>query len=233
MVDAAMNNLQIEELASKLQRDLWDRRSEFWPDREPSYFEVLDPELAANHLGVNFALYETLGKFGSREAQFEVAGSLDRQRNQISVSRKFRPDIMRFTGAHEIGHWLLHPGAVMHRDRPIKGLESGLNQKRSAMEQEADYFATCFLMPEKLVKRTFMRLFGGNFIFDDTSAFYLSPDDPEAFLRPRQHSLSRELILATARTFNGLHFRSLAEQFSVSPTTMAIRLRELNLSPWP
>lgn len=228
-----MNKFKIEELASKLHKELWARRSEFWPDREPSYFEVLDPELAAFHLGVSYALCDTLGKFGSSENRFEVAGSIDRQNNRISVSRKFRPDIVRFTAAHEIGHWLIHEGAVMHRDRPIHGLETDFNRKRSLIEQEADRFAACFLMPRKLVKRTFERLFGSDFLFDDASAFQLSPGDPEAFLRPRENSLSRELILATARSFNGLHFKSLAEQFSVSPTTMAIRLRELNLSPWP
>lgn len=228
-----MNPFQIEKLASKLQRELWDRRAEFFPDRDPSYFEVLDPELAAFHLGINFAVCDTLGKFGSSADRFEVAGSVDRQSNRISVSRKFRPDIMRFTAAHEIGHWLLHKGAVMHRDRPINGLETGLNKKRPLLEQEADSFAACFLMPRRLVERTFERLFGSNFVFDDASAFQLSPSDPEAFLRPRHNSLSRELILATARSFNGLHFKSLAEQFSVSPMTMAIRLRELNLTPWP
>lgn len=228
-----MNPLQIEKLASKLQRELWDRRAEFFPGRDPSYFEVLDPELAAIHLGVNYALCETLGRFGSQNDHFEVAGSVDRQRNQISVSRKFRPDIMRFTGAHEIGHWLLHPGAVQHRDRPVSGLETGLKQKRRAIEQEADFFAACFLMPRKLVKRTFERMFGSDFVFDDESAFHLSPQDPGAFLRPAENSYSRELILATARTYKGFHSRSMAEQFSVSPTTMAIRLRELNLSPWP
>lgn len=228
-----MDEPKIEDLARQLQIEIWDRRSEFWPDRTPSYFEVLDPELAAAHLGVSYALCETLGKFGSGQDRYEVAGSIDRQRNQISVSRTFRPDIMRFTAAHEIGHYLLHPKAAMHRDRPISGLESGLTQTLPPMEREANYFATCFLMPARFVGRTFVRLFGKDFVFDDASAFKLSPSDPDAFLRPRQNSLSRELILSTARSFNGLHFKSLAEQFSVSPTTMAIRLKELRLTPWP
>lgn len=228
-----MNQTQIEDLARQLQIEIWERRSEYWPDRQPSYFEVLDPELAADHLGIGFALRETLGKFGSGNAKYEVAGSIDRSRNLISVSRKFRTDTMRFTAAHEIGHWLLHPWAVMHRDRPIKGMETGLEQERPLIEKEADYFATCFLMPGKLVERTFSRLFGRGFVFDDAAAFQLSPGDPEAFLRPRHRSLSRELILATARKFEGLHFKSLAEHFSVSPTTMAIRLKELKLTPWP
>lgn len=228
-----MDKTKIEELARQLQMAIWDNRKEIWSDRDPSYFEVLDPELAANHLGITYALRESLGKFGALGAQFEVAGSLDRQRGVISVSRKFPSATMRFTAAHEMGHWLIHPGEIMHRDRPIKGLEVGLEQQRPAQEKEADYFAACFLMPGKLVERTFKRLFGANFVFDDAAAFKLSPGDPNAFLRPRQNSLSRELILGTARTFNGLHFKSLAEQFSVSPTTMAIRLRELNLSPWP
>lgn len=228
-----MDKSKIEYLARQIQMALWDDRKEIWPDRDPSYFEVLDPELAANHLGIAYALHESLGKFGTRGAQFEVAGSLDRQRGVISVSRKFPSATVRFTAAHEIGHWLLHPGEIMHRDRPINGLELGLDHRRPAQEKEADYFAACFLMPGRLVERTFNRLFGKDFDFDDTSAFMLSPGDINAFLRPIQGSLSRELILATARTFNGLHFKSLAEQFSVSPTTMAIRLRELGLAPWP
>jgi hypothetical protein len=229
-----VNTKEIEKRASNLQRELWARRSEFWPDRAaPSYFDVLDPELAAFHLGVNFALCETLGRFGSPEDQFEVAGSIDRYRNQISISRKFRPDIMRFTAAHEIGHWLLHPGAEQHRDRPINGLDASSKRKRGTTEREADYFATCFLMPERLVRRTFVRLFGKDLTFDEAAAFELSPSDFGAFLRPQQNTLSRELIMANAQRFNGLRFRSMAEQFGVSPTTMAIRLRELNLTPWP
>jgi hypothetical protein len=37
------------------------------------------------------------------------------------------------------------------------------------------------------------------------------------------------LLLATAEHFDGRHFRSLAEQFHVSATSMAIRLEELEL----
>lgn len=228
-----MNKRAIEEYASRLQKEIWARRSEIWPERNPSYFEVLDPELAASHLGIAFALNESLGKFGSRDAQFEVAGSLDRQRGVISLSRRFSLETMCFTAAHEIGHWLLHPGEVMHRDRPIKGLEAGFDHRRPEYEKEADYFAACFLMPEKLVRRTFDRLFGKDFVVDEAAAFELSPSDFGAFLRPQQNSLSRELILANAQRFNGVRFRSMAEQFGVSPTTMAIRFRELNLTPWP
>lgn len=228
-----MERQQIEALARELQVDLWDRRSEFWPNRQVSPFEVLDPELAANHLGIGYALFESLGKFGNRGLQFEVAGSLDRQRGVISISRKFPTEVMRFTAAHELGHWLLHPGEVMHRDRPIKGLEDGISYSRPKREKEADYFAACFLMPEKLVRHTFERLFGKDFCFDDASACQLASGDFNGFLNPREGSLSRELIMATAQRFNGVRFRSMSEQFGVSPTTMAIRLRELNLSPWP
>lgn len=228
-----MNRSAISDIASQLQKELWGHRSEFWPDREPSYFEILDPELAANYLGVGYVLCESLGRFGTRGSQFEVAGSIDRQRRVISVSRRFSAEVMRFTAAHEIGHWLLHPGEVMHRDRPIKGLEDGLSHARPEQEKDADYFAACFLMPGKLVSRTYERLFGKGFCFDDAAACQLAAGDFNGFLAPREGSLSRELIMATARAYNGIHFKSLAEQFMVSPTTMAIRLRELKLTPWP
>lgn len=228
-----MDKAKIEGLARQLHMELWERRADFWPERDPSPFEILDPELVAEHLGIGYALSESLGRFGARGMQFEVAGSVDRHRRVISVSRKFPFETMRFTGAHEIGHWLLHPGEVMHRDRPIKGMEGVLEHSRPLDEKEADYFAGCFLMPEKLVRRTFHRLFGKDLSFDEETAFELSPNDFSAFLRPRDNSLSRELIIATAQRFNGLRFRSLAEQFSVSPRSMAIRLRELDLVPWP
>jgi hypothetical protein len=53
----------------------------------------------------------------------------------------------RFTIAHEIGHFVLHPG----RCRPERG---GLvNEAMRAEEREADAFAAELLMPEHLVRQ--------------------------------------------------------------------------------
>lgn len=224
-----MNKPAIEGQARQLLIQIWNQRGAFWTNRSPSLFEIPDPELAASLLNVSFEYRENLGRFGFRGSHFEVAGQIDRNARRIAISRKFPPDVARFTGAHEIGHWLLHPGEIMHRDRPIKGLEQG-TLVRPPYEKEADYFAACFLMPRKLVERAFELSFSTKkFVFDEVKAFHFCPSDPESLLWPREDFLDRELALATAERYGTLRFTSLAKRFRVSANTMAIRLRELNL----
>lgn len=116
----------------------------------------------------------------------------------------------------------------MHRDRPLK--ELGHHPTRPKHEKEADYFAACFLVPEKLTRVKFKRFFSSNkFIFNDANAFQISPSDPWSLLRPREGSLDRELALATAVSYGGFRFDNLAKQLGVSATTMAIRIKELGL----
>jgi Zn-dependent peptidase ImmA (M78 family) len=225
-----MNKLEIECKAQELQVHIWQQRRRLWPEGIPCPVDMLDPEIAANVLGVNFEYHEELGRFGFHGTRFEIAGLLDRQACKIAVSRKFSPETIRFTGAHEIGHWLLHPGQVMHRDRPIKGLDSETSS-RAPQEKDADYFAACFVMPRRLVTTAFESTFSVNvpFIFDDATAFRLCPNDPDSLLRPDSGSLDRALSLASAQSYGGRYFKSLSKQFRVSVTTMAIRLNELEL----
>jgi len=172
-----------------------------------------------------------LGNFGrGRADKFAVAGMLDRGRNIIAVSERFGTEVMRFTGAHEVGHCRLHKGLQMHRDRPISGVSPDTTP-RAPEEREADYFAACFLMPEKLMHKAFMTRFGPTvpFIFDEGRAFQLSPRGYTELIYADHRSHARGLALATAQSFNGAHFRSLADSFRVSPLSMAIRLEELGL----
>lgn len=144
---------------------------------------------------------------------------------------KFPPRVWRFTGAHELGHWLLHPNkVVMHRDRPILDL-SAKRTVREVEEKEADYFAACYLMPPKLVCAKVRQTFGLKLPIriDDDIAYWLDPNEPDELSRPRVDSDVRELTLAGAISFQGRHFKSLAEQFHVSQRAMAIRLKELGI----
>ena len=52
--------------------------------------------------------------------------------------------LKNFTIAHELGHWVLH--------RNLTG------ERTTQMEREADWFATCLLMPEKWVREEFSKL---------------------------------------------------------------------------
>ncbi|MHB1530454.1 MAG: ImmA/IrrE family metallo-endopeptidase [Acidiferrobacteraceae bacterium] len=226
-----MKKSLIENTARELCKRIWQQRAAIWPDKvSPNPRAVLEPELAAQVLGINFQYHEELGRFGDPRGRYEVAGILDRQARKIAISKRFSLEARRFTAAHELGHWLLHPDHIMHRDRPIAGL-SNETISREPKEREADYFAACFLMPDKLVTAAFESTFRTKapFVFDDDSAWWLCPDDPDSLLRADIGSMDRALAFASAESYRGVHLVPLAKQFRVSVTTMAIRLKELEL----
>ena len=227
---------RIEERAKEIQTELWNGRRDLWPSKKVSPFDVLDPGAAAHILNVQYVELEEIGgdRFTFKGQRFRVAGLLDRQSQRIAVATSFGRDVVRFTGAHEIGHWVLHPDQVMHRDRALDG--SGLpSGSRDFREKEADYFAACFLMPLRLILEAFKYRFGSadSFIVDDRVAFHLCPSDHESLLRVERDSLDREFALANCKSFNGNYFKSLSELFGVSRTAMAIRIKELRILRWP
>ena len=225
-----MDFSEIERKARELHIQLWKDRERLFgrPDVRPE--ELLEPELAAAVLGVTYEEHDELGRFGFGRDRFEVAGLIDRDQRKIAVSLVFRGAQLRFTGAHEVGHWLLHPDQIMHRDRPVDGLHLDRAPK-PRKEQEADYFAACFLVPQRLATEALAYTFGtaGRFVLDHQTAFLLRPDNPEYLLTAGTNSWDVAMAVATAKSYNGRHVKSLAEQFRVSPSTMAIRLRELEL----
>jgi Zn-dependent peptidase ImmA (M78 family) len=169
---------RIQHEAREIQKLIWSRRHEIWPEGPPQPIRMLEPEIAAYVLGINFEFHQELIMLDRRNSRYEIAGLLDRQARKIAVAEQFPNETVRFTGAHEIGHWILHEDEMMHRDRPVKGL-NGEAFIRPQKEIEADYFAACYLMPERLVLEAFEStfMFRGQFIFDDTAAFWLNPGD--------------------------------------------------------
>lgn len=230
----AVNYKRVEAEARKLQMEIWDHQASLWPGETVPASRMFTPEAAAAVLRVELGVGD-LGQFGSRDGRFEVAGVIDRQRNFIGLSDKFSSPTMRFTGAHEIGHWVLHRGMVMHRDRPIAGVVDPRVQ-RSSDEREADYFAACFLVPRKLLVEAFGARFGYSQLqLNEDSAFRLAGNTSEQLLNAGPGSLDFALAVASALSYNGRHFDSLAKAFDVSVPTMAIRLREVGLvsTRWP
>ena len=230
-----MNYQQIELQATNLQKFIWKNRKHLWPEKLPLPVEMIKPEIAAHILGLDYCYSQELAhhRFTFRGQKFKTAGMLDRQRNTIVISNDTQ-EIMDFTGSHEIGHWLLHPKEIMHRDRPINKIYNR-NDNRPKIEKEADYFAACFLMPPNLLKDYFTDYFQceSQFTFNENTAFNLETSNFHSLLNTPKDSLDRELTLAKCTTYNGQHFKSLAETFGVSNTAMAIRLKELQLIRWP
>jgi Zn-dependent peptidase ImmA (M78 family) len=227
-----MNDGQIENAARELLARVWRARESLWTfDPLPAPVAMLDPAVAARLLDIKFEIHDRLGsRFGDRNSRFEIAGLLDRQARKIAISAHFPLETQRFTAAHEIGHWLLHPDNVMHRDRPIGGLEFG-KTRRAAAEREADRFAASFLMPHRLVTKRFEATFGitAPLVIDDAAAYWLCGSNPGFLLDAEVNSLEREVAVASARSYANRHFDSLAKHFGVSISSMAIRLKELGL----
>ena len=225
----------IQKAAHWVHEGLWVHKETLWPSRQPPPIEMLDPSVAASLLGLTYLELPTLGstRFAPQGQRFQAAGLFDRRSGKIAVSTEFTMHERRFTAAHEIGHYLLHEQEIMHRDRPLGGYHS--QSLKPQIEREADYFAACFLMPSTLLVKKFEQQFRckGQFQFSDVTCYHLNPNDPDALQYALQNSLDREIALARCTQFNGRAMISLAQQFGVSDSAMALRIKELNLVRWP
>ena len=70
---------------------------------------------------------------------------------------------LAFTCAHEIGHWVLHRKFILPNDNGSPEKEIYIcrtENAKLAVEWQADYFASCLLMPEEYVKNAFHQSFG-------------------------------------------------------------------------
>lgn len=222
------SNEEIEDRARRLGLQMWQRKAQIWAGAsEPSDpIKVLDPERALGLLGYSYELAANLGTIKHGTASYEVAGVLEAQPGHVKVSSHMPSEVRLFTTAHELGHVILHPHLrEAHRDRPLDGSEQGRDQ----LEREADRFAAAFLMPAKQVRAKFSATFGGApFHINEATVFALGLE-----MRVVRETIKtqRDLSMLLARTvrFDGKNFNSLAKQFGVSVTTMAIRLEELDL----
>jgi Zn-dependent peptidase ImmA (M78 family) len=155
--------------------------------------------------------------------------SLDPEENPSKEGR------YRFTLAHECGHWRLHrylfakdPAQVsLFNDQAAPSVICRSSQAKEPVEWQADFYASCLLMPQRLIMAEFDKM---------------SPDRKPRVLRPEMpidHPYSEiermtdefgNSIGAGADDFILENFaRPLAERFLVSPIAMRIRLEKLGL----
>jgi Zn-dependent peptidase ImmA (M78 family) len=191
-------------------------------------FEVLRtaPESAARELGVTLDLLPSIGY------ETKIAGVLDRSSKRILLATKFNFTSQRFTLAHEVGHFLLHPGQIYFRDRELSA--PGENA-RPYYEIEADAFAAEFLMPRKFLDQIFRRCFGspvGGSVPNVALAQAVSRKMGRTWTPQELAETSpwnRAAAVAAAHSYNGKFFESLAQQFAVSKRAMGIQLLQMEL----
>lgn len=225
-----MNFKHIEAEARCLQIEVWSQRKVLFPLGDPPIQQLLGPEVAARVCGLAYEYRERIGA-ATGGWRFEAAGLFDRGRGIISISTYFPFEVQRFTGAHEVGHFVLHEwigDRVTHRDRPV--LDGLADPQRPIEEREADYFGACYLAPKRLVESVFRQRFGRiPPRLSETLAFHLRGSQAQALLTAPPDSVDFAMAVAGCHSLDGRRFVALADKFGISVTAMAIRLRELNL----
>lgn len=226
-----MDKSQIEREVRRLQVEIWMQRDIIWQFGVPPVEAMFEPRVVADFLDLQYELRDNMQP-EQPGTGFEAAGTLDRKRGILAISTQFDYFVQRFTAAHEIGHFILHPwigDKVVHRDRPIHGFQlSG----RPEIEQDADYFAACLLVPMRRLHEAFEVRFGTRkpLPLTDTVAFHLAGGSAhQLFSAPPGATLQFAKAVASAQSFDGRRFQCLAQQFGVSVSAMAIRLREAGL----
>lgn len=119
---------------------------EFFPQR------AFDPGTVADHYGITYS-------YGNYGVEKSFDGLLQHQsgRFHIFLNLDRQPDIesprMRYTFCHELGHYFIdeHRNALKKGDKYIHKSLSVLMSHNKA-EREADYFASCLLMPSAKVR---------------------------------------------------------------------------------
>lgn len=211
-----------------LQLSLWNRRHDLWKHDVPAEpIDVLQPGVALELRGFSIESRSFLGEEWDRGLRSEVAAVVDRERRKVFMSSRYPFVVQNFTGAHELGHVILHPHIdTKHREFP----KDGPTVQRDWEEREADWFASEFLMPEKQVRLEFAKRFGHMpFHLTEDMAYALCGSSIDKVMRQCRCPRDISRLLAEATMFNGSPIISLAARFAVSSKAMAIRLNELEL----
>lgn len=161
-----------------------------------------------------------------------LAGRFIRSERLVQLSNGFSAQSQRFTTAHELGHFFLHPGENHFCDR-----EPQHGALRPQCEAEADCFAAELLMPSKLVEAQFFKRFNGPIVGCGTHQLIWFEIAARKRVEPvrlvlrlaLQEPLIRACEVASVTYYNGRLFKPLCDAFLVSKAAMGIRLLDLGL----
>jgi Zn-dependent peptidase ImmA (M78 family) len=155
-----------------------------------------------------------------------------------SLDPEERPELegrYRFTLAHEGGHWRLHRGLVRaDRDQPSLFTDVSKptvvcrsSQATEPVEWQANFYASCLLMPRRLVHAEWKERLGR------TRPLLLSDLRPNGKVMMRAQKLIYEQGRSEGAAVDDALFENVAEpiarRFGVSRMAMRIRLEKLGL----
>ena len=133
--------------------------------RHPVHPPIPVEHIIERYLGLSLRFEDLEARLGMDD----VLGATFVRSKTISINQRLLENKsegrMMFTCAHEAGHWVLHrqyvEEATRRGDQEV-GIICRTKDARLPMEWQADYFASCLLMPEQEVEGAFSRVWGGN-----------------------------------------------------------------------
>ena len=168
----------------------------------------------------------------------DVLGAMWVDRREVFIDQSLDPDRFpevegrfHFSVAHEIGHWRKHRH-YFKTDNGQRSLSESSNrrsvvcrtsQAKERIEWQADYYASCLLMPKSMVLAAWKNRFGNLFnspdpiVYEDVRKSCLVPIEDLSEIEAEQ----AELIDNVAKEFTPI--------FRVSVQAMRIRLEKLGL----
>jgi len=173
----------------------------------------------------------------------DIFGAIWLDSGQIVIDESLDPEVRpamegryRFTLAHEGGgHWRLHRALVradcdqgaLFADIPKPTVVCRSSQAKERVEWQADFYASCLLMPRRLVHAQWQERLGRS------KPLLLSDLRPNGSVLVRAETLIHEQGKGEADAVDDALFESVAEpiarRFGVSRAAMRIRLEKLGL----
>lgn len=121
-------------------------------------------DIIERYLGLGLSFEDLEARLGMED----VLGATFIKSKAICINERLLDDKsegrMIFTCAHEAGHWVLHRHYVEQAQRSSQCAEAIVcrtGDSRLPIEWQADYFASCLIMPEKEVRSAFSLVWHG------------------------------------------------------------------------
>lgn len=241
-----LSKFSIEAEAEQLRKS-----SEFYVDDHRGASTPIE-EIAEFDLRLNIDFDNLKEEFqlgDSKQGDEQILGAMVFSSKQIFIDETLDPEEnprnegrFRFTIAHELGHWVLHRHLFKNETKAVATLRGSegkysLRQKtpNARLEWQANYFASCILMPKVEVERAWYEFCESlrPFKYETCRAHLNVPflentwhsiGDSASFLRGERASTDQ--ALDKQRVFHSITME-IATLLNVSVQSMQIRLKEL------
>jgi Zn-dependent peptidase ImmA (M78 family) len=203
-------------------------------------------DIIEKHLKIGIEFNDTHRLFGVPRSGIgfdpDILGAIFFDQKRIVIDESLDPDAnpakegrYRYTAAHEVGHWRLHRGLFGKDPAQTSLLEPNaapsvvcrISQAKERIEFQADLYASCVLMPRKLVFAAWDEA------FPDRKQRVLQPatpiDHPFVEIARFECRIPGAEFTETDDQALDSFAEPFAEKFLVSPIAMRIRLERLGL----